>query len=69
MNRRSEAATFAERVRSIVEQLKFSSPMVRITASFGVALFLPEDTQDTLLNRMDTALYQAKEGGRNRVMI
>ncbi|TAN46373.1 MAG: GGDEF domain-containing protein, partial [Rhodospirillales bacterium] len=39
-----------------------------LTASFGIAAILPGETGDQLLNRADLALYQAKEGGRNRVV-
>ncbi|MFM9776489.1 diguanylate cyclase domain-containing protein, partial [Streptomyces galilaeus] len=40
-----------------------------ITASFGVAQFLPTDTPETLLQRADEKLYEAKTVGRNRVVI
>ena len=41
-----------------------------VTASFGVALFNSDtDTADTFINRSDTALYQAKESGRNEVKV
>ncbi len=39
-----------------------------ISASFGVSQIYPEDTHETLLNRADQALLQAKETGRNRVV-
>ena len=40
-----------------------------VTASLGVATFKGDDssTRDTLLSQADTAMYQAKEQGRNRV--
>lgn len=40
-----------------------------ITASFGVALSLPEDSVESLINRADKALYQAKHQGRNQVAV
>lgn len=37
-----------------------------VTISCGVATVVDDDTIDTLLHRADVALYQAKNGGRNR---
>ena len=39
-----------------------------VTASFGIALFEPGDDQDSLFIRADSLLYQAKKGGRNRIV-
>ena len=64
---RAGATVLAERLRAGVESHGFSigNP---VTASFGVAeLQLGEDAA-SLLARADRALYQAKEGGRNRVV-
>ncbi|MDD5181149.1 MAG: diguanylate cyclase [Gallionellaceae bacterium] len=65
------AVQTAERVRAAVEQAVFkddSGQEIRITASIGVAA-LPEQaaTLRELVEAADTALYAAKEGGRNRV--
>ena len=38
------------------------------TASFGVTEIQAGDTPETMLKRADRALYEAKEGGRNRVV-
>lgn len=40
-----------------------------LTASFGVAAFEPQDDLNSLLKRVDDALYRAKAQGRNRVEI
>jgi predicted signal transduction protein with EAL and GGDEF domain len=41
-----------------------------ITVSIGVAGALAQETDATaLLSRADAALYQAKEGGRNRAIV
>jgi diguanylate cyclase len=39
-----------------------------ITVSLGVAVAQRGDTVDTLLQRADDALYQAKNQGRNKVV-
>lgn len=39
------------------------------TASFGVATFRANDNEEKILQRADEALYQAKETGRNRVVV
>lgn len=61
----------AERIRQGIEQLEVSMPngeSIHFTVSVGVAACQPGDANlQTLLHRADLALYQAKEGGRNRV--
>jgi two-component system cell cycle response regulator len=66
------AATVAERLRASVAVEPFfihaSSEHTPITISIGVAVAQLGDTVDTLLQRADDALYQAKNNGRNRVV-
>jgi diguanylate cyclase (GGDEF)-like protein len=40
-----------------------------VTISIGVAQHQSEETTESLLRRADTALYQAKAAGRNRVVV
>jgi diguanylate cyclase len=40
-----------------------------ITFSAGVALRVPNETQDALIARADKAMYAAKKAGKNRVMV
>ena len=63
-----EAGPFAERIRQEVEQENFTE-IGSLTISLGVAQFRKGDSTDALLKRVDNALYQAKQEGRNRVII
>ncbi|MED5490969.1 MAG: diguanylate cyclase [Pseudomonadota bacterium] len=66
------AAQFAERLRSTIErqQLDYQGSPLTFTISLGVAT-LADDMAgyQALLERADKALYQSKEGGRNRVTV
>lgn len=64
--------TTAERVRKSVEDARFlyQGQEVPITISIGATCVLPGDRdKETLFNRVDSALYDAKNGGRNRVVV
>jgi diguanylate cyclase (GGDEF)-like protein len=62
------ATILAERLRESLENLSFAPLKTRVTASFGIAQYQPDDTFETLVKRADEALYAAKAAGRNRVM-
>jgi len=62
----------AERIRQAISELeiKAEQQIVRVTASFGIASALPsEQDYNATVKRADKALYQAKESGRNRVVV
>jgi diguanylate cyclase (GGDEF)-like protein len=64
------ATDVAERIRAAVADLHFEPADVGITMSVGIAL-CPEHgcTREELLSAADTAMYAAKAGGRDRVMV
>jgi len=57
----------AQKIRKAIEICKFTD-MRNITASFGVTINTKDDTTHTLLARADSALYKAKDKGRNQVV-
>lgn len=62
---------FAEKVRRLVEtsEFKFEDTLIPVTVSVGVASLRPdcEDAQ-AFIRQADTALFAAKDAGRNRVV-
>lgn len=67
-----EGAGVAEKLRSMVEGTEFpgggGQPGGTLTVSVGVAALRPEETGADLLARADSALYEAKDRGRNCVV-
>jgi diguanylate cyclase (GGDEF)-like protein len=69
------AIMIAERMRAAVMYTRIPNPGTGgdeiLTASLGVALAWPRDGGDPseLMDRADRALYKAKHGGRNRVVV
>ncbi len=60
----------AERLRRKIDEseLRYESAKLKLTISAGISdSVLSDETADSILKRADTALYRAKEEGRNRV--
>lgn len=61
----------AEKVRRIVEStpLRYEQQVIPVTVSLGVSQMVPGDASpEELYKRADERLYEAKQGGRNRVV-
>jgi len=69
--RGEEALLTAERVRLAVESTGVAAEetIARFTVSIGVAEISAGETEDQLIMRADTALYEAKREGRNRSVL
>ena len=67
----ADARTVVDKVREYVGKLPFHfrGEPVTVTFSAGLAGFVPGDTEESVFDRADRALYQAKDAGRDRVII
>ncbi len=65
------AKLLAERIRKTVEETEClcHGEVMRMTISIGISTLTTRDIDDSLFLRADSALYQAKHSGRNRVTI
>lgn len=63
------ATNLAENLRKIVQSHPFSYVDKEITLSFGIAQLCETDDKKTLFEKADSALYEAKKNGRNRIEI
>lgn len=63
----------SEKVRRIVENTRVhhreTDSYVHITVSVGATLWIPPDNAETIVQRADDALYQAKSKGRNQIAL
>lgn len=71
----AEARELAEEIRKEVLALGIDhsgyNPLCKLTVSVGVSTMVPGlyENESELIERADQALYQSKEGGRNRVTV
>ena len=65
-----DAKTVAQKLRADIDSTCLTAvKSCHITASFGISLFKEDDTRDSFIKRVDEALYEAKEAGRNQVIV
>jgi len=67
----ADARRVVDKLREHVGKLPFHfrGEPVTVTFSAGLAGFVAGDTEESVFDRADRALYQAKDGGRDRVTI
>lgn len=67
---REGAALLAERIRQAVNSIKtIRARSVELSVSIGVAELGKSESAEDLFERTDEAMYQAKNSGRNRVVL
>lgn len=62
------ASVLADTLRALLARTRFTGPG-KISASLGVTQYRPGESARSLLKRVDDALYQAKEAGRDQVAL
>ncbi|MES9832628.1 MAG: diguanylate cyclase [Candidatus Thiodiazotropha sp. DIVDIV] len=63
-----ELRILTESLRTAIEQLQHEE-VGKVTASFGASVVRSSDNIDSLLKRVDSALYESKQKGRNRCTV
>ena len=63
-----DSLIFAKKIRKIIADHSFEK-VAQITVSIGICVFQENDIKEKLLQKVDEALYEAKNKGRNRVIL
>jgi diguanylate cyclase (GGDEF)-like protein len=64
------ALNTSERIRSQIEHFPWEGALLgRVSVSIGVTQYIPGESVLELFSRTDTAMYLAKQGGRNQVVV
>jgi len=64
----SQVIVMADKLRKHIEAYDFSD-VPQVTCSFGVTMLRREDDEKSFIQRADEALYEAKETGRNKIIV
>jgi len=67
----NSATQFLEGLRKNIEgsQIAYQERRISVTASFGLTNWQSNDSFESLVNRADKAVYEAKDNGRNQIKI
>ncbi|MDZ7819949.1 MAG: GGDEF domain-containing protein [Aliarcobacter sp.] len=70
-NLNRELLQFLKRIKTIVTEnsFKYKDQKIKVTFSAGVTLRSSYDTYENALQKADMLLYQAKESGRNKIIL
>ena len=65
------ALQLAEKIRKEIERANYldGDKKLKVTVSIGAAVMSEKDSEITLFERADKALYRAKKNGRNKVVV
>ena len=67
--------TSIDKAKNVTENLKNDLSSIKLpddtnlSASFGITILREDDTKDTFLKRVDEAMYEAKDNGRDTIVI
>jgi diguanylate cyclase (GGDEF)-like protein len=64
-----QAFSCAEHIRQALAGIDLAGNGHLVTASFGISRYRQDESVAQLVKRADTALYKAKQGGRNRTIV
>ncbi len=65
----NEALAVAEKIRMLIEKSNLIENGHVVTSSIGIAVHQQDEEWDLWLNRADNAMYQAKQNGKNQVIV
>ncbi|MDH5394131.1 MAG: GGDEF domain-containing protein [Gammaproteobacteria bacterium] len=65
----TDAESLAEKIRHTLDNSQFLEQNISLSISCGVTSFKQGDDSSSLIQRADQALYQAKNDGRNKIIV
>lgn len=63
-----EAKEVSYKIKKLISEYQWPNNL-KITCSFGVAERQKDESAESVISRADKALYQAKQSGRNQVVV